>query len=226
MEHETYNELTAAYALDALDDDDVSAYEAHLAGCPICQDNLAALSATAVQVAYAAAPVDPSPELRERILSAARAERENVVPLRPRGWLGQDARTVLGAAAAVAACAAIALGVWNVTLQRDLDDARQAQGVLRSVSLQGASGSVVVGSGGKAMLVVSDLKHAPKGQTYMAWVIDDGTPAPAGAFAGGGGTVAVSLDRRVSPGSVVAVTVEDGPVEQPTRKPFITSRPV
>ena len=64
MEHDTYNELTAAYALDALDDDETKAYEEHLAGCAICQDNLAALSATMVQLAFAAPPVDPPPELR------------------------------------------------------------------------------------------------------------------------------------------------------------------
>src|SRR5262245_23771883 len=95
MEHDTYNELTAAYALDALDDDETKAYEEHLAGCTICQDNLAALSGTMVQLAFAAPPVDPRPELRERILAAARAERQapapqvehdNVVQLDSRRW--------------------------------------------------------------------------------------------------------------------------------------------
>ena len=76
MEHDAYDELTAAYALDALDDDESKAYEEHLAGCEICQHNLAALSGTMVQLAYAAPPVDPRPELRERILAAARAERQ------------------------------------------------------------------------------------------------------------------------------------------------------
>ena len=111
MEHDTYNELTAAYALDALDDDETKAYEEHLAGCAICQDNLAALSGTMVQLAFAAPPVDPPPALRERILEAARAERhepapasrrepsfprsrENVVPLRPRRtWWRPSTRT-------------------------------------------------------------------------------------------------------------------------------------
>src|SRR6185503_18741412 len=77
MEHDTYNELTAAYALDALDDDETKAYEEHLAGCAICQDNLASLSGTMVQLAFAAPPVDPPPALRERILEAARAERDS-----------------------------------------------------------------------------------------------------------------------------------------------------
>jgi anti-sigma-K factor RskA len=221
MEHDAFNELTAAYALDALDADEVSAYEEHLAGCAICQDNLAAMSDTMVQLAFAAPPVDPPAHLRERILDAARAERENVVPLRSRsGWAG--GRTALVAAVAVAACLVIGLGVWNVSLSNQLDDARE----LQTVALEGASGSVVVGGGNRGVLVVSNLAEAPAGKTYEAWVIDDGTPVPAGTF-GGGGTVAVSLEHPVSSGSVVAVTIEpEAGSEQPTTEPIITSQPV
>ena len=88
MEHDAYNELTAAYALDALDADEVEAYEEHLAGCEICQDELAAMSATVVQLAFAAPPVDPPPQLRERILDAARAERpeRRAAAAARRGW--------------------------------------------------------------------------------------------------------------------------------------------
>src|SRR5215470_10204707 len=125
MEHDTYDELTAAYALDALDDDETRAYEEHLAGCAICQDNLAALSGTMVQLAFAAPPVDPPPALRDRILEAGRAERGNVVPLRSRHWRRPTARTTIGVVAALAACLIIGLGVWNISLSNQLDDAKR-----------------------------------------------------------------------------------------------------
>jgi anti-sigma-K factor RskA len=231
MEHDTYDELTAAYALDALDDDETRAYEEHLAGCEICQNNLAALSGTMVQLAFAAPPVDPPPELRERILEAARAERqnpvraehENVIPLRPRRtWSRPSARTTVAAVVAIAACLVIGLGVWNVSLSNQLDNARR----LSAVPLQGASGSVVVGAGDKGVLVVSNLEQAPAGKTYEAWVIEGGAAAPAGTF-GGGGTIAVKLEHPVRSGSVVAVTVERaGGSEQPTTQPFIKSQAV
>jgi len=238
MEHDAYNELTAAYALDALDPDESRAYEEHLAGCAICQDNLAALSGTMVQLAFAAPPVDPPPELRERILAAVRAERDdparatreepaaaeptNIVPLRPRrAWTRP--RFAIAGAVAVAACLLIGLVAWNVSLSNRLDKARSA---LTTVPLQGANGSVVVGAGNNGVLVVSNLDQAPAGKTYEAWVIDDGAASPAGTF-GGGGTVAVKLEHPVRTGSVVAVTVERaGGAEQPTTKPFITSKPV
>jgi anti-sigma-K factor RskA len=222
MEHDAYNELTAAYALDALEPDEVTAYEEHLAGCEICQDNLAAMSATTVQLAYAAPPVDPPLQLRERILEAARAERQNVVPLRPRGgWHRPSARTAVAAAAAIAACLIIGLGVWNVSLSRDLDDARKPQ----TVALDRAR-SVVAGGGDKAVLVVSNLDRAPAGMTYQAWVIDGDNVSPAGVFEGGG-TAVVKLEHPVRDDSVVAVTVErGGGSEQPTGKPFIVKQRV
>ena len=219
MEHDAYTELTAAYALDALDEADVRAYEEHLAGCEQCQNDLAALSATAVSLAYAAPPVDPPDALRARILDAARDERRNVVPLRRRP--SRRAAAVAGIAA-VAACVLIGLGIWNVSLSRQLDDARQA---LQAVPLTGAKGAVVVGSDERAVLVISNLAEAPAGKTYEAWVIKDEAASPAGVF-GGGGTVTVALEHPVSPGSVVAVTVEqEGGAAQPSSAPIITSAP-
>jgi anti-sigma factor RsiW len=218
MDNDTLHDLTAAYALDALEADDVRAYEQHLAACERCQEELASLSAAAGSLAYAVLPAEPPPALRERILQAARDERPNVVPLHPR------TRTrPLAAVAAVAACAAIGLGVWNVLLHNDLNNAE----ALRSVPLTGASGSVVVGAGGSGALVVSDLPAAPAGKTYEAWVIENGKARPAGTFGGGGRTIVIRLTRALPAGAIVAVTLERaGGVEQPTRAPFITSQAV
>jgi anti-sigma-K factor RskA len=139
------------------------------------------------------------------------------VPLRPR-W-----SRPLAAVAAVAACAAVGLGIWNISLHNRLGRAQEA---LRAVPLTGARGSVVV-AGKRGALVVADLSAAPAGKTYEAWVIHGGKAYPAGVFAGGNKTVVVKLDHAVPAGAVIAVTVEpEGGVDQPTSKPFITSHPV
>jgi anti-sigma-K factor RskA len=212
------HELSAAYALDALDAADARAFEQHLAHCERCQRELATLSAGATALAFAAAPAEAPPMLRERILIAARAERPNVVPLLPRR------RAYAFRVAAVAAAAAIVgLVVWNVALQHRLDQAHQA---LRTVAVHGAAGSVVVGAGGRGTLVLTGLEAPPAGKTYEAWVIDKGKAQPAGTFAGGK-TVVVRLRPHVSRGAIVGVTVERaGGTRQPTAKPFITSAPV
>src|ERR671922_2953682 len=111
MEADTIHELTAAYALDALDEREEREYEEHLARCPRCREELASFTETATSLAYGVESPTPPPDLRDRILVRARAERPNVVPLRRPAW-----RSWTAAAAAVAASAAIGLGIWAVTL--------------------------------------------------------------------------------------------------------------
>jgi anti-sigma factor RsiW len=218
MGPEALHELTAAYALDALDPADEAAYEEHLARCPECQEELAVLSGTASSLALAAGAADPPPALRSRILETARAERPNVVPLRPR-WTAP-----IAAAAAIAACAVVGLGVWNLSLHNRLG---QSESALRGVPLRGATGSVVLGGNGRAALVVTDLSAAPSGHTYEAWVIKGKSVVPAGLFHGGGTTAVVQLAHRVPKGATVGVTVEPaGGSPQPTSQPFITSAAV
>ena len=103
MESLTMHDLTAAYALDALDAVETREYEDHLATCDQCRSELAMLGIASGSLAFAVESPAPPAELRSRILEAARAERPNVVPLRPRS----SSRPVVAlAAAAVAAKAA------------------------------------------------------------------------------------------------------------------------
>jgi anti-sigma factor RsiW len=231
METNAVHELTAAYALDALDEAEEREYEAHLALCPRCREELAAFTEAAAALAFAAPAPQPPAGLRDRILEQARAERQNVVPLRRRGvW-------VASVVAAAAACAAIGLGIWAATLSSSLSDERSArdrdvralaivaQPDAERVALAGRAGVVAVTPQGEAALVVRSLDRAPAGKTYEAWVIQGGKPARAGLFSGGG-LVALKLDRPVTRGAIVAVTVErKGGVDQPTSKPLLTSQP-
>jgi anti-sigma-K factor RskA len=213
MADDALHELTAAYALDALDAGEQRAYEEHLATCEQCREELAGFHETAGALALAVEPASPPPALRGRILDAARAERRNVVPLRPR-WAYPVA-----AVAAAAACAAIGLGVWAAELSsRDHG--------LRTVPLAGAAGSLVVNGDGRAALVVAGLRPAPSGKTWEAWVIDGGRARPAGLVAGGGRTTVIRLERTVPHGAVVGLTIERaGGVSSPTTQPLVTSSP-
>jgi anti-sigma factor RsiW len=219
MEANALHDLTAAYALDALDPEDAREYEAHLARCARCRDELASLSEAAGALAYATdAPVPPA-ELRARILQQARRERPNVVPLRPR-WA-----MPIAAAAAVAACVAIGLGIWAASLSTKLDrQERLAQVLARPDSRTVAfdRGRLVITQSGEAVLLVRNLRPAGAGKTYEAWVMGGGAPQPAGVF-DGGKTVAVLLERPVRAGASVLVTVEqEGGVDAPTQKPLLS----
>jgi len=229
------HDLVAAYALDAVDDDERMAFERHLETCDRCRGELASLRDTSASLAYAAPAAAPPPELRERILDTARAERPNVVPLKPRRT---HATAILGTATAIAAGIAIALGIWNVSLHNSLDDKDAALAATNKAlvvvgdakalrqDLTGASGQLVVASSGKAALVICNLPKAPSGKTYQAWVLTGDTPTPAGEFDPGSDCVAVPLDASVPEGTGVAVTVEpDGGSKQPTTGPVFHSMP-
>jgi hypothetical protein len=180
------------------------------------------------------APADgpaPPPALRERILAAARAERENVVPLRPR-WAVPAAVTAVAAVAA-----AVALAIWAVSLSDRLDrrdGELRAQGraaeiladpAAHRLPIEGGRGSLVVTPTGEGALVLARLQRARPGKTYEAWVAQGGSPKRAGTFEGGGNVTAVALDRPVPDGATVMVTEEkDGGVDAPTQMPFVTVR--
>lgn len=213
MEDELIHSNAAGYALHALSANEEREFEAHLAGCRQCQEELASLSEAAAALAFATPPEQPPPALRGRILDAARAERSNVVPLRPR-W----AYPAL-AVAAVALGVAVGLGVWAAALHSRLDSTQ----ALRALPVRGASGSVIVGRQGVAALVVSGLPAAPAGKTYEVWVMRGTTAQPAGVFRSSG---TVRLTRPVPDGARVGVTIERaGGVQHPTSAPFVTSAP-
>lgn len=226
MGTEALHDLTAAYALDALDGDERREYEAHLAGCARCRDELATFSDAASSLAYAAAGPIPSPNLRERILSSARAEGSNVVPLRPR-WAVPAAVTAVAAVAAV-----VALAIWATSLSRTVDRteaqrdnsayvaALAAVPGTRQIAI-GDRGSLVIGRDHMAALILRNLPVARRGMLYEAWVADQGTPKPAGTFEVSGPITPVPLTRDVPIGAVVMVTEEHHRVDLPTSSPLI-----
>jgi anti-sigma-K factor RskA len=222
MEANALHDLTAAYALDALDPEEAREYEAHLARCERCRAELAELSEAAGALAYATEAPAPPAELRARILQQAQRERSNVVPLRSR-WVAP-----LAAAAAVAACAAIALGIWAASLHGKLSHQQRVAAVLGDPTAQrnalaGDRGTLVVSTDGKGVLIVKGLGPAPAGKTYEAWVSSGGSPQPAGTIDGGSKHSLLLLQRPVPRGATVLVTVEKhGGSDVPTTKPFLS----
>jgi anti-sigma-K factor RskA len=229
------HELTAAYALDALDPVERETYEAHLARCTQCREELASLGETATALAFAVVSPPPPPHLRGRVLTAAAVERENVVPLPTRRpWLVRA--TV--AAASVAACAAIGLGIWAGTLSHSLDRARassataeQAVQILanpnsQKIALHGGSGMLAIDPTGRGVLVVDRLPAAPSGRVYEAWVIaPGGAPRKAGLFDSNGSMTMVPLAENVPKGAVVAATLERaGGTDKPTQTPVFSAQ--
>ena len=199
------HDLTAAYALDALDGDEVEAYERHLSQCEECRAELAELNETAAALAFGAVAPAPPARLRTAILETAAAERSNVVPLLRRRWVARG----LAVAAAAAACIVVGLAV---ALTRPSHP--------RMVSM-----SLSRGAGGEATVHFTGLAAVSSDKTYELWVIPKHkAPQPAGLFRTGT-SVTIRLKGAVPRGAIVAVTIERaGGVPAPTSSPIVSAR--
>jgi anti-sigma-K factor RskA len=215
------HELSALYALDVLSGEERTRFEEHLDECDRCRAELAGLRDAASSLAFAVEGPAPPPELRERIIEAVGAERQNVVPFRPRRSF---AVSVAAATAVAASAAAVALGIWAASLHKSLAHERATISVItdpraRRVPLHGAPGQLVVAPSGDAVLSV-ELPKLPKGKTYEAWVADPSVQ-PAGVFSGG----TTKLRVRVHRGAQVLVSVERaGGSNAPTTTPIVSAR--
>jgi anti-sigma factor RsiW len=212
--------LSAPYALDALTPDERAEFEEHLRTCDRCQAELAGLQDAAAALAFSVDGPAPPSALRAAILDAARAERPNVVPLRPR----RTFTSVAAAFAVAASAAAVGFGVWAASLHNSLSTSRDAVRVLadpasRRLPVGGSRGELVVAPSGQAVLAVR-LPKLPSGKTYEAWIANPAVKR-AGQFDGG----AFTLPRNVMHGAQVMVTVErSGGVDAPTSKPLLAVR--
>jgi anti-sigma-K factor RskA len=215
VEQELIHELAAAYALDALDPSERREFEAHLASCEQCREELEGLRDAAAALAYVPEGPAPPPALRDRVLERVRAEgSSNVVPLRRR-WALPVAMTVAVAATA----AAVVLALWGTNLSNSLDSKNAALGILsdpaaRRLALGPNSKAVVLPDGRAA--VMSTLSKAPSGKTYELWVIDSGGVKSAGLFPGGRSSP-VLLTRPVPRGAQIGLSLERaGGADRPT----------
>jgi anti-sigma-K factor RskA len=207
-----FEELLPAYALGALDADELREMEEHLAGCEECRRQLALWDLDLESLAASVAPVVPSETTRARILRlAAPAAPARRLP----GWL------------LLAAAALLAVAVWGVagqlrlhgalerltaernrlasqveSLSREVtqarDEARRSGQALqvvadrgvRTVTLAGleaaprAAGHTFVNPERRdALFYAHDLPALPSGKTYELWYIAGGKPVAAGTFA-------------------------------------------
>lgn len=218
----------AAFALAALDGDDLTAFRAHLSGCAICEAALHESRVVVTQLPLAVDPAEhpaPSSALRARLLDAVAAERGTARDVRPPIALSSRAPRRLPQAYAVAAVLLLAFGLgllgWNLNLQREVvqarverDQAQQALVVTRWQLAAVGPGSPITGEvvylrdRQQAMVVVNGLPALQAGQVYQVWLVKDGSPpVPQTVFLTQTTAVQANLDQY----QTLAITVEPGP---------------
>ncbi|GAA0257629.1 anti-sigma factor [Cryptosporangium japonicum] len=224
--------LNGAYALDALDDTERAAVERHLRTCPTCATEVAGFAEAAARLGGASA-VAPPPELRNRVLAAARATRQT--PSRVAGLRPPRGRRLAAVAAAVAVLAGAIGTTWWVQETRVGDErarvvaAQEESARMRAVlaapdatlrvspdAPAGRFTAVYSASQGAAVLTFDGLGAVPSGKTYQLWRVSGGVARnlsvlPPDARSGS------RVVENLSPGDQLAVSVEnEGGAPQPT----------
>jgi anti-sigma-K factor RskA len=234
------DEQLELYVLNLLDDDELRDVERRLGQDPVARERVRELRGTSAMLALTVEPVEASPGLKARILTAARAdldtERRTAAPPVPAAPIDIAERRAARAATrwipwAVAAVLAIALAgslVWNSLLRSELDDRPEftSHAVAGSGPAAGVSGEVLVaGDQPAALLSLSGVAAPASGRVYQVWLIDEGAPVPSVTFVpDAAGNARVVVPGDVEQYSLLAVTDEPfGGSAAPTTEPFITS---
>lgn len=238
--------LVGAYAVDALDTDERARFEAHLAQCADCREEVASLQETAAMLGTD--DVAPPVALRDQVLSGISMIRP-LPPLgdetpggapvdlatrrrRPRPFSGSRL-TLLVAASVVllAAVGGLLLRPWTDDTTggagSDLTAAERVLAADDATTLEkkfpDGSQAILTVSRSEAGAVIRtvDMAHAPEGKDYQLWFL-----TPAGEFQSAGLMPDISdatklLDGDASRATGVGITVEpDGGSPQPTTDPI------
>jgi len=191
MSHEDYKEMIPAHALSALDWTDDRSLTDHLAQCVECRQELNEWQQTAAAVALSASPAEPSPLVRQQILSQIRSERDEsitakVVPFKAPQKNIWSSFGSLGAIAAVVVFALLVgylFLVWreNHALRREVETLveqnQRIQKDLEMVRLIQIPGTKVMELTGTAAAPGASAKLAYD-QSGHAMVMANGLPTP------------------------------------------------
>jgi anti-sigma-K factor RskA len=228
------HQMIGPYALDALEADDRSRFEAHLAQCEQCRVELAGFQSTAARLGEAEA-TPPPPGLRDRLVGLVTEtpqERPVVTALAQRSRV----RRVLPRIALAAASAAAVVGIGGFVVEHQrADDLSADQSHLTSVmSAPDASTTEAEVTGGGALKVIAShdrneavvvgtsLADLSSDRTYQVWRMHDGKPTSVGLLGHGPGLLYVDdLDGA----DAFAITVEPaGGSDQPTSDPIAATQ--
>lgn len=216
------HDRAAVYALDALDDDELREFEAHLADCVACRREVASFRETMAQLASRVEGASPV-RMREAVMDLlgntpqepATGKVDDVEGEATLVDINRDRRrrtvvtvTAVAAAAALALAAVLGGVFFDTPIEAVLaaEDARQI--TLASEVVEGAE-LTISPKMMQAVFTATGLPPIGDEETYELWLIDDAGATPAGLFdpdAHGGALVLV--EGEVTSGLTLGLTVE------------------
>lgn len=232
-EHAPFLENIPAYAIGALDEEDIITLESHLKTCASCRTELAGYRALSESLLMAVPPKQPSAALRKRLQSKLPNAQTSARPKLSFSF----SRLAMG----FAVVALLMLNLFSfmqlrqiqsqqASLLKQVENAQIALAVLSSpnvqmltISGQNVSGTILLDKDqNKAVLIAQNLPVLTEDQIYQIWLIQpDGGRVSAGLFSPESGqlytTKAILPTQSFSNYLGIGVTVEPaGGSDHPT----------
>jgi len=232
MTCEEFEELSGAYALEAVTPAEREAAQAHLAGCAACTRRLQELRAVVDLLPYSAQQVNPPASLKGRVFEAIHMESTPTQPVpinrsvRPRPWRSWSTQ-LLAIAAVLMFLLFGGMTVWNISLQQQNSSLQQQNASLAQevASLQhqvalayglhgnGASGQLIyLPEKNITLLVIDGLPQLHGSEVYQGWLIHGKQPTSIGLLSVQNGVASVIYPGTIAGYQVAAVSREPGPL--------------
>jgi hypothetical protein len=231
-------QLLAAWALDAVDDDDRARVEGAVRADPHLAVEARVLVETAARLAETVA-TPPPPELRERVLTAAEGLAQREEPAAEDDPAGRRRRSRAALWIAAGAVATMGVVAPSVLAVQQAGRAERAEGHVslfaEALSRPGAQVlTAEVSGGGQAVAVITEegavfsargLPALSRDRGYQLWIVGAEAPVSAGVLDVSGGTTTVEV-VGAAPGESLALTVESGEGSvNPTSEPIVVLPP-
>jgi len=236
MNCEEFEELSGAYALNAVTDAERQEVKAHLAECPACTSRLKELRSVVALLPLSVAQVTPSASLKARIMAAIQQEHKAALerqeaPQRPRRAKSQGWGMHLLAVAAILLLALLGgMTTWNVALASQVGSLQhQASTLQNQVSLlqsqrtatyrisggqsaQGATGQLIyLPQQHLTVIVVRGLPQLKGTQVYQGWLIQGNQTFSIGLLSVQNGVASIDFPGDITGYNAAAVSMERGP---------------
>jgi anti-sigma-K factor RskA len=236
-DHRSWEDAGAAYLLGALDDGERRDFEAHLATCRECREEVARLRVATDALPASPRQLAPPPELKDRIMAIVNAEAEllraagpeadRVKPREPRrrfAWWPPRPALALAVALLV-----LVVGVGAGIVGSGGLGGGGTRTVVAKVTVPEASAKLIVREDDHSTLVTHGLPNPSPGRVYQVWIQHHGKdPQPTDALfdVRKDGSASVDVPGSLKGVEAVMVTSEpDGGSQVPTRQPVVVASP-